>query len=222
MKNNFRQDLLEEIKDQASEKEAEELLEVAFKLNNLSAIRRSYNFKKAQVKKIISVKPQKRSFFAFPKILIPVFAALVLLLGSSTMVLAQKSLPGSTLYPVKRLSEDMIVKINPNFKQEIIQRRLEEEKEIKKAENHAGKEKDIIEEKSATTEAKEKNEIKTESQGSKKEIEETKEEKKIEDKENNNQVKGAEDKKDKSNENKSNVNHGNENKENKNAEKPEK
>lgn len=132
MKNNYRSDLLEELSAQSSlDGEINELLDIAFKLNNLSGIRRSYEFKKAFIKKLGIEKADKNKFYFFsPRLFIPVLIAVIFLLVSGTFVYAQKSKPGNLLYPVKRLSEDMVTTVKPELKQEILQRRIEENKEI--------------------------------------------------------------------------------------------
>lgn len=154
--NNFRNELLKELNQEGvSQKDAEELLQTAFSLSKLSTIRRSYEFKKLQARKISSIKTNNsffivrvcRELLSFKlldssgkagfarrinkRVFIPIFAALVLLLvGSSSIVLAQKSLPGETLYPVKRVTEDVIVTFNPVFKEVVFKRRVEENKVI--------------------------------------------------------------------------------------------
>ena len=59
-----------------------------------------------------------------------VFLSLILLLGFTSVVGAQNSLPGQPLYPVKIASENIASFINPSFKDEILKRRSEEIKEL--------------------------------------------------------------------------------------------
>jgi len=193
MKNNYRQDLLKELNQEGvSQKDAEELLQTAFSLSKLSTIRRSYEFKKLQAKKISSQKLRGRLFFEFPRILIPIFAVLVLLLGSSSVVLAQKSLPGNPLYPVKRLSENIAVSINPKFKEEIKNRREKEVKElheqeknfyINKAEKHQEQKEEKNDEKNVKSEKDIKQIDNSENKSSQKNSEVTKELNQIKEKE---------------------------------------
>lgn|SRR3989344_1369681 len=102
------------------------------KLSCGKKIERSYEFKKRFVESLIGEKKEKKKFVFFPRIFVPVFITLLLLFLSITSVVkAQKSLPGETLYPVKRLSENIISVIRPEFKEEIQQRREEEIKDLK-------------------------------------------------------------------------------------------
>lgn len=195
MKNNYRSDLLKELNQEGmSQKDAEELLQTAFSLSKLSTIRRSYEFKKIKAEIISSQKIRGRFFFGFPRILIPALAVLILLFGTSSIVLAQKSLPGETLYPVKRVTEDVIVTFNPVFKEVVFKRRVEENKVIiekKKVsdEQHRLEEDKKEEEKSEKTsiiEAQKKTETKKESESLEKEIEKENKKEKVK----NNNVKG--------------------------------
>lgn len=52
--------------------------------------------------------------------------AVFLLLGMSSVTFAQSSMPGNWLYPVKRLSEDVTVKANPNYRATLMMRRADE------------------------------------------------------------------------------------------------
>lgn len=148
---NYRDELLKELSEAgSSEKESKELLEIAFKMSDLSTIRRSYQFKKSFIEKLQSCHSglpavrqglsRMRTFLdsgcalltkmTFPKIFAVSFAVILFFVTFTTVVNAQKSLPGDPLYPVKRLSENVIVAVNPKFKNEVLIRRSEEIKEL--------------------------------------------------------------------------------------------
>ncbi|MDO8657424.1 MAG: hypothetical protein Q7K55_01690 [Candidatus Levybacteria bacterium] len=141
---NYRNELLEELKQQGViEKDAEELLQTAFKLSDLSVIRRSYQFKKSFIERLQSRHSgpfRIRTFLdsgcasltrmTFTKIFVAIFAVILFFVTFNTVASAQKSLPGDTLYPVKRLSENIVSRVNPGFKDEILLRRSEEIKDL--------------------------------------------------------------------------------------------
>lgn len=123
--------LFEELKSEgASKKEIEEFTPV---LNNLSAVKkheRSYILKRKFLEEKMA--SSKRSAL-FPKwFFAPAIAfSLLLLIGAiSASYASQKSLPGDPLYPVKRLTEDARILVDPNFKNEKIVRRSEEVKKL--------------------------------------------------------------------------------------------
>lgn len=130
--------LFEELKiEGASEKELEELVPV---LNRLSAVKkheRSYLLKR----KFLEEKTMEVKRFAFfPKwFFAPAIAfSLFLLIGVASVTYAsQKTLPGDSLYPIKRLTESARTLIDSNFKKDAIVRRsvevrrLTEEKQEK-------------------------------------------------------------------------------------------
>lgn len=113
-----------------SHKEAEELKELAARLNLLGSFRRSDELKEQFLAKF-SDRQERKAFF-WPRVLAPALALVLLLfiLGGGSVVLAQKSLPGNFLYPVKRLSEKVNASFNPEFRQEIIVIRSEEVKDL--------------------------------------------------------------------------------------------
>lgn len=57
-------------------------------------------------------------------------AVLALLIGMSLVGVAQGSLPGSALYPVKRLSENTAVLMDPNYRATIMMRRADEVRQL--------------------------------------------------------------------------------------------
>lgn len=63
---------------------------------------------------------------------LPVAAALLLcvLVGMATVTFSQASLPGSMLYPVKRLSENSLASVHPGFKGTMMMRRAQEVKTL--------------------------------------------------------------------------------------------
>ncbi len=121
--------LIEELKAEgASDKEAEELSLLSKNFSNLLKIERSESLK---TKFLRNEKPLKTSnkYFA-KKYAFAFLVSILLLLGFSSAVSAQKSLPGDPLYPIKRLSENIISAVNPSFKSEILKRRSEEIKNL--------------------------------------------------------------------------------------------
>lgn len=135
--NNYREDLLKELlKENESQKNSQDLLDIAFKVNNLSSIRRSYEFKKSFLRKLqtrhsggysLAGRLQNlKKQILFPKIFAISFAVIILFISFAAIATAQKSIPGDVLYPVKVMSEKVIKKVNPQFKEEVIKRRTEE------------------------------------------------------------------------------------------------
>jgi len=94
--------------------EANELLQVAGKLRTLKAA------PMAAIRKPLWLR------------LLPTaaVAAIVLLIGTSTMAFAQSSLPGSWLYPVKRLSENTAVAVDPGYRATLMMRRADEVRQL--------------------------------------------------------------------------------------------
>ena len=86
-------------------------------------------------------KPEEKPSFGFvfvKKVLVPAFLALILLLGGSwvTATLAEKSNPGDTLYPVKRMVENarlFLVRrpiLRAKLRQELAKKRFKELKRV--------------------------------------------------------------------------------------------
>lgn len=115
------------IEEGALEKEAEDLTFLSKNLSNLYSFERSTDLKTRFIDKDLSV---KNKFFTQRQIFATALLSLILLLGFTSIVGAQNSLPGESLYPVKRLSEDVISFIKPDFKSEVLKRRSEEIKEL--------------------------------------------------------------------------------------------
>lgn len=126
----FKENLIKELKEEkVSKEELGDLLEVAYRLSDLSYIKRSDNFKKAFLRKLNRENSQQRIFLpmSFPF----AFALFILLIvGSTSIVYAQRSLPGEILYPLKRLSEKAVVNFKPDYKKEVLKRREEEVKNL--------------------------------------------------------------------------------------------
>lgn len=101
----------------ASDKEARELTQLASRL------------KKLQSPRTESAPQRKRSAWAR---LLPTtgVAVVALLLGMSSVTLAQSSLPGSLLYPVKRLSENAAVTVDPSYRATLMMRRANEVEQL--------------------------------------------------------------------------------------------
>jgi len=123
--------LFEELKSEgASRKEMEELIPVLNKLSAIKKHERPYLLKR----KFLEEKtPEIKKSLFFPKwFFAPAIAfSLFLFVGViSASYASQKSLPGDLLYPVKRLTEDARILVDPNFKNEKIVRRSEEVKKL--------------------------------------------------------------------------------------------
>ena len=120
--------LAEELKSEgALENEAEDLALLSKNLSNLYAFERSSDFKAKFLEQELLT---KNKFFISRQKFAAVFLSLILLLGFTSVVGAQNSLPGQPLYPVKIASENIASFINPSFKDEILKRRSEEIKEL--------------------------------------------------------------------------------------------
>nr|MBI5455507.1 hypothetical protein [Candidatus Levybacteria bacterium] len=121
-------ELTEELKiEGALEKEAEDLVIFSKNLSNLYAFERSDEFKNKFLEQELLT---KNKFFGSRQMFATAFLSLVLLLGVTSVVGAQGSLPGQPLYPIKIASENIASFINPSFKDEILQRRSEEIKQL--------------------------------------------------------------------------------------------
>ncbi len=97
----------------ASKSEADELAAVAQRLQALRAIPESQ-----------TTRPHFR--------LVPVLSVAVVapLVGMALVTFSQPSLPGSWLYPVKRLSENTAVAANPNYRATLMMRRADEVRQL--------------------------------------------------------------------------------------------
>jgi len=133
MKNDFEEQLKKELQSQGVlEEEARELMEALNKISKLSKTERSYAFKRSFLENLSKKeKTDRKTFFFLPRAYVPALAFVLLLFILITEVVnAQKSLPGQPLYPIKRLSENIVKTINPSFKDEILRRRSEEIKNL--------------------------------------------------------------------------------------------
>lgn len=95
-------------------------------LSNLYSFERSDTFKD----KFLTRLPKKTFFYVHKRAFAGLIFSLILLLGFTSVVSAQKSLPGDLLYPVKIASEKAYSTINPSFKSEILVRRSEEIRDL--------------------------------------------------------------------------------------------
>src|SRR3990167_1907256 len=99
-------DLVKELKIRGlSQTEAEELGEAAKSIGQIGRFTRSNEVKEQFLIKLLGTK-EKQSF-VWPRLFAPAIAFVLILavLGTGSVVFAQKSLPGDVLYPVKRLSK---------------------------------------------------------------------------------------------------------------------
>lgn len=141
MKNDFEEQLISELKDQgALEEEARDLMMVFSKVSKASEIERSQTFKKSFLDKLgEKEKIDRKTFFFSPRVYVPALAfALLLFILITEVVNAQKSLPGQPLYPIKRLSENIVKAVNPGFRDEILRRRSEEVKSLTEQKKDSG------------------------------------------------------------------------------------
>ena len=124
-------DLVKELKIRGlSQTEAEELGEAAKSIGQIGRFSRSEEVKEQFLVKLLGTK--NKEAFAWHRLFAPAVAFVLILavLASGSVVLAQKSLPGDALYPVKRLSENVAVSLNPALEQEIVVRRSQEVKDL--------------------------------------------------------------------------------------------
>ena len=123
--------LFEELKTEgASEKEMEELIPVLNKLSAIKKHERPYLLKR---KFLEEETPEiKKSSFLPKWFFAPAIAfSLLLLIGvTSVSYASQKTLPGDSLYPLKRLTENARILVDPGFKNKAIVRRSEEIKKL--------------------------------------------------------------------------------------------
>lgn len=117
-----------ELKEEgALEKEAGDLAIFSKNLSNLYSFERSSEFKHKFLEQELLI---KNRFFVSRQMFATAFLSLVLLLGVTSVVGAQGSLPGQPLYPIKIASENIASFISPSFKDEVLQRRSIEIKEL--------------------------------------------------------------------------------------------
>ena len=124
-------DLIKELKIRGLfQAEAEELGGIAKNIGQIGGISRSEKVKEQFLVKLLG--NRKKKSFAWPRLFVPsvAFVLILIVLGASSVVFAQKSLPGDFLYPVKRLSENVAVSLKPELEQEIVVRRSEEVKDL--------------------------------------------------------------------------------------------
>lgn len=128
MNENNLKNLINELKKEgALEKEAEDLAFLSKNLSNLYSFERNKDIK---IRFLQQNLPEKNKFFIKRQMFVTAFLSLILLLGFTSVVGAQNSLPGQPLYPIKKLSENIFSFIKPDFKGEILKRRSEEIKEL--------------------------------------------------------------------------------------------
>lgn len=129
--NNFKEDLKKElIEAGAKDTEVEELISAGDRLLKLSAFKTSEDFRQKVLRRVTK-EPFNKEKSSLPKwAIVPLITVVILFLGLTTVVSAQKSQPGETLYPLKLVSEDVFRKVDPDFKDEIIVRRSEEVKKL--------------------------------------------------------------------------------------------
>src|SRR3972149_2917863 len=124
-------DLAKELKIRGlSQTEAEELCEVAKNIGQIGRITRSEGVKEQFLVKLLGTR--KKESFVWPRLFAPAvaFVLILLVLASGSVALAQKSLPGDVLYPIKRLSENIAVSLKPSLEQGIVVRRSQEVKDL--------------------------------------------------------------------------------------------
>lgn len=118
--------LKEELKTEgALEKEADELSLLSKNLSNLYSFERNNQLKIKFLSQVIN-----QNFFNKKRLFKALFLSLMLVIGFSSVVGAQNSVPGDSLYPVKIASENIFSFINPSFKNQIIKRRSYEVKDL--------------------------------------------------------------------------------------------
>ena len=138
-------DLEKELKIRGlSQTEAEELGQVAKSIGQIGRFARSEEVKEQFLVKLLGTK--KQELFAWPRLFAPAvaFVLILVVLGAGSVVFAQKSLPGDFLYPVKRLSENVAVSLNPELEQEIVVRRSQEVKDLVEQKEDPGLVKDTL------------------------------------------------------------------------------
>jgi len=124
-------EIINELKmEGATDSELSQLNLMMDKLQSVSKIERSFKHKRTFLEPVETVKQYKK-LFTLKWLLVPSIAFLFLLLiGGVSVIRAQSSLPGESLYLVKILSEKAYSLIDPKFKDEIIVRRSEEIKKL--------------------------------------------------------------------------------------------
>jgi hypothetical protein len=123
--------IFEELKELgASKEEAYELVNVLNNFSSVKEIERSYTHKR---KFLVENYSDNKKFFFFPKFSFASIAILsvILLMGVVSVATAsQKSIPGDSLYGVKKLTEKARTVVDPSFQEEVVVRRSEEIKRL--------------------------------------------------------------------------------------------
>lgn len=120
----------------AAENEVEELAYFSKNLSNGLGFKRSAVVKNKFLHKVENINQAPSSnLFVLHRSLFASVLGVVLLLGFATIVSAQDSLPGQPLYPIKRITENVVSTVNPSFNSEIIKRRSIEIKDLSKTKN---------------------------------------------------------------------------------------
>lgn len=121
----FAEQLKKELKlSGASREEIRGFYPILENLSNFSKIKRSDSFKKRFY--------ERPSAIFWPRIIFaPAIAfALLIIVGAISVFASQNSLPGESLYSLKRLSEDTVSSLKPEFKSEMLVRRSWEVKKL--------------------------------------------------------------------------------------------
>lgn len=131
MNKEFKEELFNQLKETGFlDRELGEFDAVLNKLSSVSKIERSFTVKRkfleGEIQPVFAGKPFWSKWFFAPVITF----ALLILISTATVVKAQASFPGELLYPVKRLSENAYVLVNPRFKNEMVIRRSQEVKKL--------------------------------------------------------------------------------------------
>ena len=138
-------DLTKELKIRGlSQAQADELGEVAGSLRQIGRFPRSEEVKEQFLVKLLGTR--KKELFVWPRLFAPTiaFVLILLVLASGSVALAQKSLPGDVLYPIKRLSENIAVSLKPSLEQGIVVRRSQEVKDLVEQKEDPGLVKDTL------------------------------------------------------------------------------
>jgi len=139
MNNDFEEELIKELENEGVfAKDREEYTKILNKISMSFEMKRSESFKMSFLSKLSDQDKKKRIFFTAPRIYIPALLfTLLLFILITEVVNAQKSLPGQPLYPIKRLSENIVKTVNPSFQSEILKRRSEEIRNLAQQKNNS-------------------------------------------------------------------------------------
>ncbi len=142
MKNiEFIKQLTEELKlSGASKKEIRDFNPILNKLSGFSEIERPYSTKRKFLE-------EPEPIF-WPRIIFAPAAAFILLIliGTASVFASQSSLPGEPLYSIKRLSENAVSSLKPEFRNEMLVRRSREVRELVEKKKNGGFIKKAVEE----------------------------------------------------------------------------